>query len=92
MTSDEGKACLTQDLQVIPAYNSIAADEASIGRLGKAVEDYIAAGKVGNVYYTFYPDGFAQAAGEAVQRLGAGQSTAEEFLQELQNSWNSLSE
>ena len=92
VTSDEGKACLTQDLQVIPAYNSVAADEASIGRLGKAVEDYIAAGKVGNVYYTFYPDGFAQAAGEAVQRLGACQSTAEEFLQELQDSWNSLSE
>lgn len=92
VSTDEGKECLTKDLQVIPAYNSIEADEESIGRLGQAVEDYIEAGKVGNVYYTFYPDGFAQAAGEAVQRLGAGQSTSEEFLQELQDAWTSLSE
>jgi len=92
VTSDEGKECLTKDLQVIPAYNSIEADAESIGRLGQAVEQYIADGKVGNVYYTFYPDGFAQAAGEAVQRLGAGQSTAEQFLQELQDAWTSLSE
>lgn len=47
----------------------------------------MAAGKVDNIYYTFYPDGFAQAAGEAVQKLGAGKSTNEEFLQELQDAW-----
>lgn len=63
----------------------------SIGTLGKAVSDYMAAGKVDNIYYTFYPDGFAQAAGEAVQKLGAGKSTNEEFLQELQDAWDNLS-
>ena len=92
VTSDEGKECLTKDLQVIPAYNGIEADMDSIGRLGRSVQEYIDAGKTGTIYYTFYPDGFAQAAGEAVQRLGAGQSTAEEFLQELQDAWDSLSE
>lgn len=35
--------------------------------------------------------GFAQAAGEAVQKLGAGKSTNEEFLQELQDAWDNLS-
>lgn len=90
-TTDEGKECLTLDLQFIPAYNSIPADPDSIGALGQAVSDYIAAGKTDNIYYTFYPDGFAQAAGEAVQKLGAGKSTADEFLQELQDSWDSLS-
>ena len=59
--------------------------------LGKAVSDYMAAGKVDNIYYTFYPDGFAQAAGEAVQKLGAGKSTNDEFLQELQDAWDNLS-
>ena len=90
-TTDEGKECLTLDLQFIPAYNSIPADPDSIGALGQAVSDYIAAGKTDNIYYTFYPDGFAQAAGEAVQKLGAGKSSVDEFLQELQDSWDSLS-
>ena len=90
-TTDEGKECLTLDLQFIPAYNSIPADPESIGTLGQAVSDYIAAGKTDNIYYTFYPDGFTQAAGEAVQKLGAGKSTVDEFLQELQDSWDSLS-
>ena len=90
-TTDEGKACLTLDLQFIPAYNSIPADSESIGALGQAVSDYIAAGKTDNIYYTFYPDGFTQAAGEAVQKLGAGKSSVDEFLQELQDSWDSLS-
>lgn len=90
-TTDEGKECLTLDLQFIPAYNSIPADPQSIGALGQAVSDYIAAGKTDNIYYTFYPDGFTQAAGEAVQKLGAGKSTVDEFLQELQDSWDSLS-
>lgn len=90
-TTDEGKECLTLDLQFIPAYNSIPADPESIGALGQAVSDYIAAGKTDNIYYTFYPDGFTQAAGEAVQKLGAGKSTVDEFLQELQDSWDSLS-
>ena len=67
------------------------ADADSIGTLGKAVSDYMAAGKVDNIYYTFYPDGFAQAAGEAVQKLGAGKSTNDEFLQELQDAWDNLS-
>lgn len=90
-TTDEGKECLTMDLQFIPAYNSIPADPESIGALGQAVSAYIAAGKTDNIYYTFYPDGFTQAAGEAVQKLGAGKSTVDEFLQELQDSWDSLS-
>ena len=90
-TTDEGKECLTKDLQFIPAYNSIPADPDSIGALGQAVSDYIAAGKTDNIYYTFYPDGFTQAAGEAVQKLGAGKSTADEFLQELQDAGDSLS-
>ena len=90
-TTDEGKECLTLDLQFIPAYNSIPADPDSIGALGQTVSDYIAAGKTDSIYYTFYPDGFTQAAGEAVQKLGAGKSTADEFLQELQDSWDSLS-
>lgn len=90
-TTDEGKECLTLDLQFIPAYNSIPADPESIGALGQAVSAYIAAGKTDNIYYTFYPDGFTQAAGEAVQKLGAGKSTVDEFLQELQDSWDSLS-
>lgn len=40
-TTDEGKECLTLDLQFIPAYNSIPADPDSIGALGQAVSDYI---------------------------------------------------
>ena len=91
VTSDEGKECITKTLQLIPAYNNMEADADSIGTLGKAVSDYMAAGKVDNIYYTFYPDGFAQAAGEAVQKLGAGKSTNEEFLQELQDAWDNLS-
>ena len=91
VTSDEGKECMTKTLQLIPAYNNMEADADSIGTLGKAVSDYMAAGKVDNIYYTFYPDGFAQAAGEAVQKLGAGKSTNEEFLQELQDAWDNLS-
>ena len=91
VTSDEGKECMTKTLQLIPAYNNMEADADSIGTLGKAVSDYMAAGKVDNIYYTFYPDGFAQAAGEAVQKLGAGRSTNEEFLQELQDAWDNLS-
>ena len=91
VTSDEGKECMTKTLQLIPAYNNMEADADSIGTLGKAVSDYMAAGKVDNIYYTFYPDGFAQAAGEAVQKLGAGKSTNDEFLQELQDAWDNLS-
>lgn len=90
-TTDDGKECLTKELQFIPAYNTMEADAESIGALGQAVAEYIAAGKVDNVYYTFFPDGFSQAAGEAVQKLGAGKTTKEEFLQELQDAWDSLS-
>ena len=90
--TEEGQECLTKDLQIIPAYNSIEADPEAIGVLGQAVEEYIAAGKVDNEYNTFFPDGFAQASGEACQKLAAGKCTEEEFLQELQDQWTSLSE
>lgn len=89
---EEGQACMADTLQLIPAYNNIEANDDSIGALGQAVKEYIAAGKVDNVYYTFYPDGFAQAAGEAVQKYGAGKSDKAEFLQELQDAWQNLSE
>lgn len=90
-STDEGKECMTRDLQIIPAYNSIEADPEAIGVLGQAVEKYIAEGKVDNEYNTFFPDGFAQASGEACQKLAAGKCTEEEFLQELQDQWTSLS-
>lgn len=92
ITDPEGQACMSDTLQLIPAYNNIEANDESIGALGQAVKEYIAAGKVDSIYYTFYPDGFAQASGEAVQKYGAGKSTTEEFLQELQDAWISLSE
>ena len=51
VTSDEGKECMTKTLQLIPAYNNMEADADSIGTLGKAVSDYMAVGKVDNIYY-----------------------------------------
>lgn len=89
---EEGQKCMTDTLQLIPAYNNMEANSETIGALGQAVKEYIAAGKVDNVYYSFFPDGFAQAAGEAVQKFGAGKSSKEEFLQELQDAWANLAE
>lgn len=92
VTTDEGKNSMTKTLQLIPAYTNMQADTDSIGALGQTVVKYMNEGKVGNIYNTHYPDGFAQAAGEAVQKYGMGQSTKEEFLKTLQSSWDSLSE
>ncbi len=51
---------------------------------------YVQEGKTYGFYYSFYPDGFNQAAGEAVQRLVAGKASVDEFLQELQQQWDNL--
>ena len=91
VTDPDGQGSIAKTMQLIPAYSNIDTDTDSIGALGQAVEEYIKAGKVGNIYYTYFPDGFAQAAGEAVQKFGAGKSTKDEFLQELQDKWTNLS-
>lgn len=89
-TTEEGQSCMTKDLQLIPAFSSFSADAESIGDLGTDVSKYVSEGKTYGFYYSFYPDGFNQAAGEAVQRLVAGKASVEEFLQELQDQWDNL--
>lgn len=89
-TTEEGQSCMTKDLQLIPAFTNFSADAESIGDLGTDVSKYVQEGKTYGLYYSFYPDGFNQAAGEAVQRLVAGKASVEEFLQELQQQWDNL--
>lgn len=81
---------MTKDLQLIPAFTNFSADAESIGDLGTDVSKYVQEGKTYGFYYSFYPDGFNQAAGEAVQRLVAGKASVDEFLQELQQQWDNL--
>lgn len=89
-TTEEGQSCMTKDLQLIPAFTNFSADAESIGDLGTDVSKYVQEGKTYGFYYSFYPDGFNQAAGEAVQRLVAGKASVDEFLQELQQQWDNL--
>ena len=91
-TDEEGIECLTKDLQVIPPYTNIEADTESIGALGQSAVEYMNAGKVDNVWNTFYPDGFAQQAGELCQAYNQGELDKDGFLQSLQDAWDSLSE
>lgn len=87
--TEEGRECITKDLQFIPPFTTFEADEASIGNLGASMNDFIKNDKIyGLVVY--YPDGFGQASGEAVQKLIAGKVSVEEFEQELQDAWDQL--
>ena len=87
--TEEGRECITKDLQFIPPFTSFQADEASIGNLGASTTGYIKDNKIYGLV-TYYPDGFGQASGESVQKLIAGKVTIEEFQQELQDSWDNL--
>ena len=89
-TTPEGQKCMTTDLQMIPAFRSFEADPDSIGELGTDLSSYINQGKVYGMYHSYYPDGFAQAAGEAVQKLVAGNIDGAAFTRELQNGWDNL--
>lgn len=90
VATPEGQAHITKEMKMIPAFNSFSASEEDIGALGADLSRYIKEGKVYGSYNSYYPDGVAQAFGEAVQKLVAGKVDADGFLQELQNEWDRL--
>ncbi|WP_019910535.1 ABC transporter substrate-binding protein [Paenibacillus sp. HW567] len=89
-TTPEGQAHVTKDMQMIPAFNSFSADDTDIGALGADLSRYVKAGKIYGSFNSYYPDGVAQAFGEAVQKLVGGKVDTDGFLQELQNEWDRL--
>ncbi|WP_025690180.1 ABC transporter substrate-binding protein [Paenibacillus zanthoxyli] len=92
VTTPEGQTHMTKDMQIIPGFSSFSADNKAIGDLGADLSRYLKEGKVYGSYNSYYPDGVAQAFGEAVQRFVAGQVDKDGFLQELQNEWDRLAE
>jgi len=90
VTTPEGQAHVTKDMKMIPAFNSFSAADEDIGDLGSDLSRYVKEGKVYGSFNSYYPDGVAQAFGEAVQKLVAGKVDTDGFLQELQNEWSRL--
>ncbi|MFC5468151.1 ABC transporter substrate-binding protein [Cohnella suwonensis] len=90
VTTPEGQAHITKDMKMIPAFSTFTANDADIGSLGTDLSRYVKEGKVYGSYNSYYPDGVAQAFGEAVQKLVAGKADTDGFLQELQNEWDRL--
>ena len=87
----EGQGFLTKDMALIPAFTTFNADQNGSGILGKEFSDYLAQGKVKSIYTPYYPDGGLKEFGDAAQKLVAGQSTVDEYLQALQSAWERLS-
>lgn len=89
-TDPQGQECLTKNIQLIPGFTTIEADESVMGSLGMSVSEYLKAGKTVGRYSSYFPDGVADKWGEEVQKLVAGQCTKDEFLLALQEDWYDL--
>lgn len=89
-TDEEGQECLTTDLQAIPAFTDIEANEEAVGTLGASVSEYIQEGKTVGRYSSYFPDGVGDKWGEDVQKFVAGQITKDEFLKALEEDWYNL--
>lgn len=89
-TDEEGQTCLTEKLRLIPAFESVSAEDAQLGYLSQDLVRYMSEGKTLGMYFSYFPDGGPQALGTVTQELVGGQLTVDEYLVKMQDAWDSL--
>ena len=89
-TTAEGQKAFSEELRMVSAFQSFGCTEDELGSLNKDAAHYFNAGKVKNFYRGYFPDGGAQAFGEAMGKMAAGKLTPEQFVQTMQDDWERL--
>lgn len=92
VTSDIGKEYIVKKFKFIPALSTIEATPEDMGDLGASVWEYVQAGKVLPQQAPKFPDGVTQEFANSMQAYFAGKSDVTKMLEDMQASWDSLSQ
>jgi len=90
VTSDTAKTMLVKDFKYVPAFKTIEASADDIGPLGAELQKYSQEGKTYTWQFMKYPDGAGQEFGASLQAYVGKESTREETMKALDETWNKL--
>ena len=90
-TDEEGQKYLGSEFKLIPGFTNISADEEAIGSLGVATQECLESSDTYGIFSSFFPDGVAEGAGNAINKFAAGVIDAEGLAEELQMVWENAS-
>ncbi len=90
VTSETAKTMLVKDFKYVPAFKTIEASADDIGPLGAEIQAYSQEGKTYTWQFMKYPDGAGQEFGSSLQAYVGKESTREETMKALDETWNKL--
>ncbi|CAM3559106.1 ABC transporter substrate-binding protein [Marinicrinis lubricantis] len=90
VTSEIGQRYIVEEFQSIPSLSSIEVAEGAMGPLSSEVWEYAQAGKIFQLQNSKFPDGVGQEFASEIQAYIGGQTSREELLQQMQDSWDKL--
>ncbi|MCY1152527.1 MAG: ABC transporter substrate-binding protein [Sphaerochaetaceae bacterium] len=89
LTSNEGKAYLANEFEVIPAYDNIE-PSSNMGGVSTDILKFAQEGKTIPWTFSYWPDGAVNEFSDFAQKYVAQIDSFDQYLSNLQNSWNKL--
>lgn len=90
VSSEQGKKFLTEQFKFIPAFDNI--DSKNLGPLASDILRYCSNNKILSWNWYKYPENVVDEFWPAMQAYVGNQLTSEQLLQELQKSWDKISD